>query len=161
MKMRSAPLKKEMVLLVKRVLGKMGEPYAEVGLVLTGDAEIRRLNRRYRGIDRSTDVLAFPMREKREPGGQWPVASNKNKITGIWSALGGLDTGHNLLGDVVISVPTARRQAMEHGHPLEQEITVLMIHGLLHLMGYDHERSRAASRTMKRKERELFRAVYK
>ena len=156
MKMRSSLPKVKMIRLVERVLIKMGERSAEVGLILTGDAEIRRLNRQYRGIDQPTDVLAFPMREKREPSGQQPVARDKNKITDIWQ----LDTGHYLLGDVVISVPTAKRQATEQGHPLEQEIAVLMIHGLLHLMGYDHERSQTAARAMKRKERELFRAVY-
>jgi rRNA maturation RNase YbeY len=126
--------------LVERVLIEMGERSAEVGLVLTGDAEIRRLNRRYRGINQPTDVLAFALRE--DPFFLYPMGLHPH-----------------LLGDVVISVPTARRQATEQGHSLEQEIVALMIHGLLHLMGYDHERSQAAARAMKRKERELFKTI--
>ena len=113
-----------MIRLVEKVLGEMGEPLTEVGLVLTGDTEIRRLNRQYRGIDRPTDVLAFPMREKRE-------------------------SSDSLLGDVVISIPTARKQALQQGHSLQQELALLIIHGLLHLLGYDHERSVAEARVMK------------
>jgi len=125
-----------MIRLVEKILGEMGEPSTEVGLVLTGDTEIRRLNRQYRGIDRPTDVLAFPMREKRE-------------------------SSDYLLGDVVISIPTARKQALQQGHSLQREMTVLIIHGLLHLLGYDHERSVAEARVMKRKEKRLLQAVSK
>ena len=144
-----------MILLVEKVLDEMGEHSAEVGLVLIGDTEMLHLNRQYRGIDRSTDVLAFPMREKGESSGQRPVASDKNKITDIWY----LDTGHDLLGDVVISVPTARKQALQQGHSLQREMTVLIIHGLLHLLGYDHERSVADARVMVRKEKKLLQLV--
>jgi len=139
--MRSRPPKAEIIRLVERVLIKMGERSAEVGVVLTGDAEIQRLNRQYRRMDQPTDVLAFALRED----------SFTPQPRGLH---------RHLLGDVVISVPTARKQATEQGHSLEQEIAVLIIHGLLHLMGYDHERSPVAARAMKRKERELFRAVY-
>lgn len=124
-----------MIRLVEKVLGEMGEPSAEVGLVLTGDPEIRRLNWQYRGIDRPTDVLAFPMREKRE-------------------------SSYYLLGDVVISIPTARKQALQQGHSLQQELALLIIHGLLHLLGYDHERSVADARVMKRKEKKLLKAIF-
>lgn len=87
----------------------------EVGLTLTGDAEIHALNRDYRRKDKPTDVLAFAMRE----------------------GDGVLDPG--LLGDVVISVATARRQQKQRGRRgLEQEIAFLWSHGLCHLLGYDH-----------------------
>lgn len=79
--------------------------------MLTTDKAIRQLNKQFRGIDKATDVLSFPA-----------VAV----ISGI-------------AGDIAISVPTALRQAREHGHPLGVEIRVLMLHGLLHLAGYDHE----------------------
>jgi probable rRNA maturation factor len=122
--------------LIRKVLHAMEESRAEVGLTLTDDREIRRLNRQYRGIDRPTDVLAFAMREE----------------SGICSLSGG---STHLLGDVVVSVETARRQAERQGHPLRREMSILIIHGLLHLMGFDHERSRAAARSMRKKEKEL------
>jgi probable rRNA maturation factor len=81
-----------------------------VALLLTGDATIRRLNARYRHKDRPTDVLSFP-----GPGG---------------------DVG---LGDIVISVPTAARNARDLGRSLAQELDVLALHGFLHVLGYDHE----------------------
>ncbi len=139
---------RQMIQLVEKLLGEMGEYSAEVGLVLVGDTEMRRLNRQYRGLDQSTDVLAFPMRGKGE-------SSNKKKMTGIWQ----LDTSYSLLGDVVISVPAARKQALQQGHSLQREMTLLMIHGLLHLLGYDHEQSVADARAMKRKEKKLLQMV--
>ncbi|MEK7854173.1 MAG: rRNA maturation RNase YbeY, partial [candidate division NC10 bacterium] len=88
----------------------MGCPEAEVGCLLVTDHRIRALNRRYRGEDHPTDVLAFPQGE------------------------GGGPPGHpGLLGDVVISVETAARQAARAGHSLEREVALLLIHGILHL----------------------------
>ena len=83
-----------------------------VSVLLTTDAAIRRLNRQFRGKNKATDVLSFPA----EAPGPMKIA-----------------------GDLAISIPTARRQAEERGHPLAIEIKVLMLHGLLHLAGYDHE----------------------
>lgn len=82
--------------------------------LVTGDAEMRRLNREFRGKDYATDVLSFP------PGN-------------------GQATRPAPLGDIAISVARARAQAREFGHTTEQEIRVLMLHGLLHLLGMDHE----------------------
>ena len=93
---------------------------------------MRRLNRRYRNINRPTDVLAFAMREA-------PYSS--------------------LLGDVVISMHTARRQARTMGHSLDHEMVTLLIHGILHLVGYDHERSPRDARVMRQKEEAIFRAL--
>ena len=94
---------------------------------------MRGLNRRYRKKDRTTDVLAFPMREGE---------------TGFCSTM---------LGDVVISIPTARRQALEAGHSLNDEVAALLVHGILHLCGYDHERSgEEEARRMEAREKELF-----
>lgn len=87
----------------------------EVSILLTDDESIRILNRDYREIDAPTDVLSFSQTEGEE-------------ITG----------DGNLLGDIVISVDTAQRQAKEQGHSLEEEMRMLLVHGLLHLLGYDH-----------------------
>ena len=88
----------------------------EVSILLTDDAEIQALNYQYRHIDSPTDVLAFAMREG---------------ISG--------DLNPQLLGDLVISVPTAQRQSIAHGHSLDIELALLGVHGTLHLLGYDHQ----------------------
>lgn len=119
-----------------RVLAAMGEAGAELVVSLVGDAEIHALNRDYRGKDRPTDVLAFAMREG-EP----------------------TPDGGNVLGDVVISLDTAARQATERGVAVAAEVRDLLIHGILHLLGYDHEVSANESRRMKAKERWLRRVL--
>ncbi len=88
----------------------------ELSLLLTNDDQVHELNKIYRGKDRPTDVLAFAMRE------------------GEFAGLAG-----DLLGDVIVSVPTARRQAKERGVDALSEVTMLVAHGLLHLLGWDHE----------------------
>ncbi len=115
----------------RKLLRLLDEAEAEVCIGLVGETRMRRLNRTYRNQDRTTDVLAFAYREAR---------------TGV----------SPLLGDVVISVPTARRQAKALSHSLDEEVLRLLIHGVLHLVGYDHERSRWQARRMRRKETELF-----
>jgi probable rRNA maturation factor len=90
-------------------------------LTLTGDEHLREYNRRYRGLDEPTDVLAFAAQEK--PSDQRFQAPPG---TEHW------------LGDIVISLPRARRQAKEAGHPVNDEVRMLAVHGLLHLLGYDH-----------------------
>jgi rRNA maturation RNase YbeY len=109
---------------------------AELSVALVGDGEMRRLNRAYRGVDAPTDVLAFAMREGR-----------------------GRALHPEILGDVVISLDTAPRQAAARRVPVANEVRVLLTHGLLHLLGYDHERSPAAARRMFRKQRELVAAL--
>ena len=114
-----------------RLLRLLDEAEAEVCIGLVGDTRMRRLNRTYRNQDRTTDVLAFAYREAQ--------------------------TGASpLLGDVVISVPAARRQAKALSHSLDEEVLRLLIHGVLHLVGYDHERSQWQARRMRRKETECF-----
>ena len=98
------------------MLRALGRDEAELSVVLTDDEIIQRRNRDYRQKDRPTDVLSFAMSE---------------------GEFGAIDP--NMLGDVVISVPTAQRQANERHHELLDEITFLLAHGLLHLLGYDHE----------------------
>jgi probable rRNA maturation factor len=111
-------------------------PQAELSLLLVSDPQIRALNRRYRGKDRATDVLSFPMHGRRRPA------------RGPW-----------LLGDVVISVDTARRQAAAGGERLVHTAERLLVHGVLHLLGYDHEVSEHEARRMARRERFVARAL--
>jgi len=118
-----------------RVLEALGKSAMELSVLLTGDEGIRALNRDYRGQDQATDVLSFSQLE--EEGG---------------------DTG--LLGDVVISVETALRQAGEHRLSLDEELALLLIHGTLHLLGYDHERSPKDAGIMKQRTWEIFEILY-
>ncbi len=93
----------------------------ELSLLFTDDGVIQSLNRQYRGIDEVTDVLSFP---------QFDPTRNDFVLPTV---------GARLLGDVVISMPQASRQAAEFGHSVAREIGYLTIHGTLHLLGYDHE----------------------
>ena len=95
----------------------------EVSILLTDDSQMRSLNRQYRFIDQTTDVLAFPMQSKEEDNPQFP--STKAVIPLI-------------LGDIAISIPTARNQALTQSHSLKMELVILTVHGILHLLGYDH-----------------------
>jgi len=125
---RAARLRRrELACFLRRALDATGLE-GEVGVLLTGDEAIRRLNREYRRKDTSTDVLSFPAAE----------------------------TAQGIVGDLVISLETALRQAAERGHALEMEIRVLLLHGLLHLAGYDHEVDDGA---MQRKEIRLRREL--
>ena len=96
-------------------LGRLPAENAEVHLVLTGDQTIRELNQRFRDIDRATDVLSFPDGDE-------------------------LPSGRRFLGEIVISLDSARRQAEELGHDEVRELCELALHGTLHLLGYDHLR---------------------
>ncbi len=115
----------------EQVLAAFGLDEAELSVVLCDDAFIHPLNRDYRQKDKPTDVLSFSQREGEEADEDDPV-----------------------LGDVVISVETARRQAEERGHPLEHELRVLLVHGICHLLGYDHEEDEEAEE-MEALERDL------
>lgn len=120
--------------LAESLLGVVGESHSELGLELVGDDRMRRLNGLYRGKDSTTDVLAFSLREA--PGPSSP-----------------------LMGDVVISIPAVARQAISHRHSMDKEFAVLLIHGILHLCGYDHERGEGEAQRMRRQERRLLRRV--
>lgn len=116
------------------VLRLLNQEKTELSLALVGDSEIRQLNAKYRKKDYATDVLSFP--------------AAKNLRGPI-----------RLLGDVVISVDRARAQAKERGCTLKEELTILLIHGILHLLGYDHERSAHDARVMGRLEGKIYRAL--
>jgi len=110
---------------------------SEISILFIDDIEMRVLNKRYRGKDKTTDVLSFSQ-----------IDGYKN------SKLRTLNT-ELLLGDVVISVETAKRQAKERGHSFNREVLILLTHGILHLLGYDHEGDRKKAVEMRRKEKEL------
>ncbi len=104
-------------------------PDVEISLVLCADAFIQNLNRTYRGQDKPTDVLSFAQED-----GDAPDAA----------AQGAGETPPTLLGDIVISLPTAERQAARAGWSTDSEVTLLAVHGLLHLLGYDDETDEGA-----------------
>jgi probable rRNA maturation factor len=111
-------------------------PNAELSLLLVNDVQIQALNRRYLRLDKPTNILAFPMRE------------------GEFSLL-----HPHILGDLVISVETARRQMKQFGLDEMKMVTLLMIHGILHLLGYEHEGTKKGAREMAVKQKELFQIV--
>ena len=110
----------------------------EVSILLTADADIRKLNQQFRSIDQATDVLSFPQNAEEDP----PIP------------------GELILGDIAVSLDTAQVQAKEHGLTFEEEIILLLIHGILHLLGYDHEISEQEEEKMRSKTRELFNLVF-
>ncbi len=109
---------------------------AELSVALIGDAEMQALNRHYRGKDQPTDVLAFALREGEDAA-----------------------VHPDVLGDVVISLDTAVRQARQRKISVADEVRTLLAHGILHLLGYDHERSPAEARRMFGKQRALLRRL--
>jgi len=117
------------------VYESFGKP-AEVSVVITDDEHIRELNNEYRGIDKPTDVLSFPLLDL-ELAASGTVA----------------------LGDVVISLERAVAQAEEFGHSVEREVGFLTAHSVLHLLGYDHETDDAADEDMRRRQREIMERV--
>ncbi|PDO10283.1 MAG: rRNA maturation RNase YbeY [Candidatus Reconcilbacillus cellulovorans] len=130
------PVRPEWIASFERLLALAAEAEGytrgEVSLTLTDDEQIRRLNREYRGVDRPTDVLSFPLMDPEE------------------AAEDGSDDGDGPpphFGDIVISVPRAIEQAREYGHSVERELGFLFVHGLLHLFGYDHD-TEASERDM-------------
>lgn len=106
-------------------------PYeAEVNVLLTDNEAIQELNREYRGIDRPTDVLSFPMLEYGSPADFTELEEEADCFNP--------DTGELMLGDIVISVEKVREQAAAYGHSEKRELAFLVAHSMLHLMGYDH-----------------------
>ena len=118
----------------RKILALVKERDAELSLAFVANREIERLNRKYRNQPNPTDVLSFP-------------------------ADGILEGKQRLLGDVVISVDRAEEQAKAGGWTLNEEIDRLLIHGILHLLGYDHERSKKQAQVMRALERKITRAL--
>jgi probable rRNA maturation factor len=114
-------------------LTELGRSEAELSLLLVDDPRIRVLNREHRGRDKATNVLAFAMEE---------------------GPFGALQLG--LLGDVVISLETADRECVRYGVTPPEMVLLLLIHGILHLVGYEHEGTPQGARRMARKQKALF-----
>ena len=107
-------------------------PYeAEVSVLFTDDEQIREINNEFRSIDKPTDVLSFPAVEYETPG-------DFSHLEEHYVESFHPETGELLLGDIVISVDRAMRQAEEYGHTIEREIAFLTAHSIFHLLGYDH-----------------------
>jgi probable rRNA maturation factor len=117
---------------INKILKNLACSNAEISILFTSDEHIKNLNKTYRKKNRPTDVLAF----------------SQNEGDSI-----GMNT--NILGDVVISTDTAKRQADERSHSVEKEIFILLIHGILHLLGFDHEKEKQDVIKMQSKEKEL------
>jgi probable rRNA maturation factor len=126
---------------LERVLSDLGCHDKELSILFTDDRRMARLNLRYLGRAGPTNVLAFPMVDSNTSAGQTPD----------------IETG--LLGDVVISVDTAQREAEESGETLEQSVDRLLIHGILHLLGHDHVGAEAQGVLMQREEGRLMALV--
>jgi len=118
----------------KKILTELALPDAELSILLVDDVQIQELNRRYLNREKPTNVIAFPMGK-----GEFPVLQP------------------HLLGDLAISVEKANRQSNRFGLDHAGMITLLMIHGILHLLGYDHEGTRKGGQEMAIKQKELLR----
>ncbi|MCX7765320.1 MAG: rRNA maturation RNase YbeY [Candidatus Sumerlaeia bacterium] len=119
------------------ILEATNQSGAEISILFVGDEEMIDFNRHYRNEPETTDVLAFPMCDGRFP-----------------------NVGPNILGDIIISIPTAKRQAEEQHHSLEKELAILLIHGYLHLLGYDDEKP-SQRKMMRKREQELLQILKK
>lgn len=132
-KVRKIPLRK----VARKILSVSGCPDAQLSVLIVDDAQIQEVNRDYLGKDRPTNVISFAMQEGEGEGIQ-----------------------PDLLGDVVISAETAARDAEEAKTSFESELYFLLLHGILHLLGYDHERgTQSEAKRMEEKEQEIFSVI--
>jgi probable rRNA maturation factor len=127
-KLNFSKIKKE----IYKILENLNCHNSELSILFTSDDHIKELNKTYRKKNRPTDVLAFSQKEGNS-----------------------IEINTRILGDVVISIDTARRQADELRHSVEKEIYILLIHGILHLLGFDHAKSKQDVLKMQSKEKEL------
>jgi len=143
----------DLIELLHTLLQKAGEAEGvtegEVALTFVTDEEIHELNREYRGIDRPTDVLSFAMNESVEEEQEIVYELEEGE------ELEGLG---DMLGDIIISVETAKAQSEEYGHSLNREIGFLFVHGFLHLLGYDHQDEASEAEMMGKQEAVLAQA---
>ena len=119
---RRPPVNPDLIELAAGAALRHQKAKGDLSIVLTSDEELQEFNRDYLGIDAATDVLSFPSSET-DP-----------------------ETGASYLGDILVSIPRAEQQASEAGHPLEAEVQLLVVHGVLHLLGHDHAKAAEKSR---------------
>ena len=110
------------------------DPDTHVSVVIADDEVVRELNLRHRGLDENTDVLSFSFTHEGEYYGE-----EERSVPEIDFVLPPTENSGTSLGEIIISYPQSRRQAEQAGHPVGRELTVLLVHGVLHLLGYDHE----------------------
>ena len=118
------------------ILNALGSPEGELSILVVDDSEIKTLNKKYLNRSSPTNVIAFPMKE------------------GEFS-----DINPQLLGDVVISIETTGREALQSGISTEERFAQLLVHGILHLFGFDHEKSEQDARKMDKKSNELLKLI--
>ncbi|MCF6092823.1 rRNA maturation RNase YbeY [Microaerobacter geothermalis] len=149
----SFQLTPEQIELIDRVLQKAAEleglKKGEVSVSLVGDEEIQQLNKEYRGINRPTDVLSFAIEEMGE-GEDMIYFEESGQEAEDYPAL---------LGDIIISIPRAMKQAEEYNHSFERELGFLVVHGFLHLLGYDHQTEEEEKKMFSRQE-EVLQAIH-
>jgi probable rRNA maturation factor len=137
---------------IEFTLSQEAFPYeAEVNLTLTDNEGIHEINRMYRDIDAPTDVLSFPMLSYETPGDFGHLEENYDDNFNP-------DTGEIILGDIIISVDRVRAQAKEYGHSKKREYAFLIVHSMLHLLGYDHMVPEDAA-VMEEKQRQILDAM--
>ncbi len=112
-----------------------GHGESELSILLVDDEKIRQLNSTYRAKDKATNVLSFPLFDDDD------------------------DSSPTMLGDIVISVDTAAREAKKQGNIFSDYLNILLVHGFVHLLGFDHERDETAARAMSAKEKELLKEI--
>ena len=123
---------------VQKIMGNLDCLDQEISILFMKDVDIRQLNKEFRNVDKATDVLSFP--QNPDDGLSFP--------------------GEKILGDIAISLDKAKFQAKEHDLAFKEEIILLLIHGILHLLGYDHEISELEEIKMRKKTRELFKEIF-
>uniref|UniRef100_I5AQS4 Endoribonuclease YbeY n=1 Tax=Eubacterium cellulosolvens (strain ATCC 43171 / JCM 9499 / 6) TaxID=633697 RepID=I5AQS4_EUBC6 len=137
--------------IVTKILDEEKCPYeAEVSITFVDDEEIRRVNREFRGIDKVTDVLSFPVTQFTPPA-DFSILEDDEAAADSFDP----ESGELQLGDILISVSRAMKQAEEYGHSLKREIGFLIAHSVLHLMGYDHMTEEEATVMEKKQARYL------
>ena len=112
------------------------DPHTQVSVVIADDDVVRELNLQHRGLDENTDVLSFSFTHEGEYYGEEDRSARETDIDFV---LPPTESNDASLGEIIISYPQTRRQAERDGHPVDRELTVLLVHGVLHLLGYDHE----------------------
>jgi probable rRNA maturation factor len=133
-------------ILEKALIAEQAPPGAEISLVLVSQDRIHELNRDYRGKDKATDVLSFSMSEQKDEEEQTDFVEPPDGLI------------H--LGEVIISYPQALIQAGEHHHSLKKELVILIVHGVLHILGYDHEKPELEP-LMQAREKDILTEIFK
>ena len=137
--------------MVSKITDRLGVGGYHLGVTFVGPRRIRLLNREFRGIDRSTDVLSFPQIEWQE---HLPIRRSSSSI----AVNASLNVPAEVLGDIVISLQDAQTNAKNIGRPFDREVGFLLVHGILHLCGYDHEQPND-EKNMRQAQRRLMRVL--